>query len=140
MKYYSGNIYPSKDTIFVFGSNPEGRHGAGSAKVALQQFGAIYGQGEGLQGSSYALPTTDLRTYSLMSKEQIIRSIKKMFKVAESMPDKLFKIAYRNQPNERTLCGYTGKELMNMFKSAAPYPDNVVFSKEWFDNGIYEKI
>ena len=140
MKYYSGNIYPSKDTIFVFGSNPEGRHGAGSAKVALQQFGAIYGQGEGLQGSSYALPTTDLRTYSLMSKEQIIRNIKKMFKAAESMPDKLFKIAYRNQPNERTLCGYTGEELMNMFKSAAPYPDNVVFSKEWFDNGIYEKI
>lgn len=140
MKYYSGNIYPSKDTIFVFGSNPEGRHGAGSAKVALQQFDAIYGQGEGLQGSSYALPTTDLRTYSLMSKEQIIRNIKKMFKVAESMPDKLFKIAYRNQPNERTLCGYTGEELMNMFKAASPYPDNVVFSKEWFDNGIYEKV
>ena len=37
LKYYTGNIYPSEDTIFVFGSNPEGIHGAGSAKVALLQ-------------------------------------------------------------------------------------------------------
>ena len=61
MKYYTGNITPEPDTIFVFGSNPEGRHGSGSAKVARLQFGAIYGQGEGLQGNAYALPTTELR-------------------------------------------------------------------------------
>ena len=60
LKYYTGNIYPSEDTIFVFGSNPEGIHGARSVKVALFYFGAIYGQGEGLQGSSYGLPTTIL--------------------------------------------------------------------------------
>ena len=60
--YYEGNIKPEPNTIFVFGSNPEGRHGAGAAKVAREQFGAIYGQGEGLQGNAYALPTKDLRT------------------------------------------------------------------------------
>lgn len=54
-KFYIGNITPEANTIF--GSNPEGRHGA--AKVARNQFGAIYGQGEGLQGN--ALPTKDLR-------------------------------------------------------------------------------
>ena len=59
---YTGDITPDANTIFVFGSNPEGRHGAGAAKVAREQFGAIYGQGEGLQGNSYALPTKDLRT------------------------------------------------------------------------------
>ena len=58
--YYEGNIKPEPNTIFVFGSNPEGKHGAGAAKVAREQFGAIYGQGEGLQGSAYALPTKDL--------------------------------------------------------------------------------
>ena len=47
-KFYIGNIAPEANTIFVFGSNPEGRHGAGTAKVARNQFGAIYGQGEGL--------------------------------------------------------------------------------------------
>jgi len=47
-KFYIGNITPEANTIFVFGSNSEGRHGAGAAKVARNQFGAIYGQSEGL--------------------------------------------------------------------------------------------
>lgn len=59
-KYYTGRVVPFKDTIFVFGSNPKGIHGAGAASVAKAQFGAIEGQGEGLQGESYALPTKDL--------------------------------------------------------------------------------
>ena len=54
IKHYTGNIIPEENTVFVFGSNPEGRHGAGAAKIAKEKFGAIYGQGEGLQGSSYA--------------------------------------------------------------------------------------
>lgn len=55
--HYTGNITPEENTIFVFGSNPGGIHGAGSARVAVNQFGAKYGQGEGLQGNAYALPT-----------------------------------------------------------------------------------
>lgn len=43
--------------IFVFGSNLAGRHAGGAARVALNRFGAIWGQGEGLQGNSYAIPT-----------------------------------------------------------------------------------
>lgn len=43
--------------IFVFGSNAEGHHGGGAAAVAMHRFGAIWGQGEGLQGNSYAIPT-----------------------------------------------------------------------------------
>ena len=61
--YYTGNITPSENTIFVFGSNPEGKHGAGAAKVAVNQFGAIYGQGEGIQGQAYALPTKRIETH-----------------------------------------------------------------------------
>ena len=45
------------DEIFVFGSNLRGMHGGGAAKVAVQRFGAIMGQGVGLQGQSYAIPT-----------------------------------------------------------------------------------
>lgn len=43
--------------IFVFGSNPQGRHGKGAASYAVKKFGAIYGQGRGLQGNSYGLIT-----------------------------------------------------------------------------------
>ena len=43
--------------IFVFGSNLQGAHAGGAARIALDHFGAIMGQGVGLQGQSYAIPT-----------------------------------------------------------------------------------
>lgn len=43
--------------VFVFGSNLQGRHGGGAARAAHTHFGAIWGQGVGLQGQSYAIPT-----------------------------------------------------------------------------------
>lgn len=43
--------------IFVFGSNLAGSHGGGAAQLAYKRFGAIWGQGVGLQGQSYAIPT-----------------------------------------------------------------------------------
>ena len=46
-----------RDEIFVFGSNLRGLHGGGAARVAMQRFGAVCGQGGGLQGQSYAIPT-----------------------------------------------------------------------------------
>lgn len=43
--------------IFVFGSNLAGAHGGGAARLAYEQFGAVWGEGVGLQGKSYAIPT-----------------------------------------------------------------------------------
>ena len=43
--------------IFVFGSNLQGNHAGGAAAIAAKQFGAIWGQGVGLQGKSYGIPT-----------------------------------------------------------------------------------
>ena len=43
--------------IFVFGSNLAGSHGGGAARLAYERFGAIWGQGVGLQGQSYGIPT-----------------------------------------------------------------------------------
>jgi len=45
--------------IFVFGSNLAGRHGAGAALFAKRHYGALYGNGIGPQGCSYAIPTKD---------------------------------------------------------------------------------
>ncbi len=137
--YYEGNIKPEPNTIFVFGSNPEGRHGAGAAKIAKEQFGAIYGQGEGLQGNAYALPTKDLRVkknngFKSISFEQIIKNIQKLYEVAKQNPNKQFKIGYRNT-TEKSLNGYTGLEMIEMFNQAGKIPSNIVFSKEWIDTG-----
>ena len=46
-----------RNEIFVFGSNLHGMHGGGAARIAVEKFGAIMGQGVGLQGQSYAIPT-----------------------------------------------------------------------------------
>lgn len=136
---YEGDITPEPNTIFVFGSNPEGRHGAGAAKIAREQFGAIYGQGEGLQGNAYALPTKDLRVkenkgLKSISPKQITESIKKLYKVAKQNPNKQFKVAYRNT-TATSLNGYTGLEMIEMFNQAGEIPSNIVFSKEWVDTG-----
>lgn len=45
------------DEVFVFGSNLGGFHGGGAARAAMDKFGAVWGQGIGLQGQSYAIPT-----------------------------------------------------------------------------------
>lgn len=47
----------SDNEVFVFGSNLRGWHQGGAAKHAHRYFGAIWGQGVGLQGQSYAIPT-----------------------------------------------------------------------------------
>lgn len=141
IKYYTGDITPSPDIIFVFGSNPEGRHGSGSAKCAIEKFGAVYGQGEGLQGQCYALPTKDLkvkknRALRSISPEDIIKNIKKMYECARQHPEKKFMIAYRNT-NEVTLNGYSGYEMMDMFLSAGEMPENVYVSEEWHNTGAF---
>lgn len=46
-----------EDEIFVFGSNLAGHHAGGAARTAKRYFGAVEGQGVGLQGQSYAIPT-----------------------------------------------------------------------------------
>ena len=51
--------------IFVFGSNLEGKHGKGAALEARKNWGAIYGQGIGRQGNSYAIPTKSTPYISL---------------------------------------------------------------------------
>lgn len=53
------------NSIFVFGSNTAGRHGAGSALEAVKNHGARIGIGFGLQGNSYAIPTKDHRLKTL---------------------------------------------------------------------------
>lgn len=64
-EYYGPRVTPDHvnalepNEVFVFGSNAAGFHAGGAAAQAMHHFGAIWGQGEGLQGSSYAIPTME---------------------------------------------------------------------------------
>ncbi len=139
--HYSGDIVFAPDVIFVFGSNPEGRHGAGAAKVARLQFGAVYGQGEGLQGNAYALPTKDLRVkenngFRSIPPRAIIEAVRKLYECARKHPEKRFMIAYRNTYT-RSLNGYTGIEMIHMFLQAGQLPENIYVSEEWLNTGLF---
>lgn len=58
MRYTPDNITSlGEDEVFVFGSNLAGIHAGGAARTAVERFGAIMGQGVGIQGQSYAIPT-----------------------------------------------------------------------------------
>lgn len=140
-KTFSGLINNLNDNqIFVFGSNPQGIHGKGTARIALLKFGAIYGKGHGLQGKSYGLATKNLKinfyddilkiTYKKaglrsISKKQIIDNIKKLYNLAKKMKDKEFLIAYT--ASGMNLNGYSDMEMGKMFYEAKPIPMNIVF-------------
>lgn len=151
---YWTTILPSDTTIFVFGSNPEGRHGAGAAKIARLEHGAIYGHGEGLQGHAYAIPTKDLRVtdnngYRSIKPDEIVESIKRMYACAKEHQEWTFKVCYTNTFN-RSLNGYSGVEMIEMFLSAADgdfanIPENVQVSPQWYTYiqetyGKYEEV
>jgi hypothetical protein len=58
--YHRDGTLPDRSdplVIFVYGSNLQGIHGAGAAKVAVEQYGAVFGQGVGLIGQSYGIAT-----------------------------------------------------------------------------------
>ena len=57
-RYTSERITGLKENeIFVFGSNLAGAHGGGAARLAYERFGAVWGEGVGLHGQTYAIPT-----------------------------------------------------------------------------------
>lgn len=102
--------------IFVFGSNLAGRHGKGAALCALQQHGAHYGQGSGLQGNSYAIPTKDrfLRSLPLL---MISAYVNEFVDFAAAHPELKFNVTAVGCG----LAGYTPKQIAPMFSGA---PDN----------------
>lgn len=104
-------------TIFVFGSNLKGIHGAGAAKAAVQKHGALRGQGVGLQGNSYAIPTKET-PYITLSLENIGRYVKDFLEFAKNNTSLVFMVT----PIGCGLAGYTPEQIAPMFRGAS---DNV---------------
>src|SRR5580658_5817655 len=80
-----------QNTVFVFGSNLAGRHGKGAALYARQHHGAVYGQGIGLQGRSYAIPTKDVRLRTLPL-DEIRRHVDDFNRFAAANPGMTFEV------------------------------------------------
>ena len=104
---------------FVFGSNEAGRHGKGAALTAKNCFGAVYGQGHGEQGNSYAIATKDdsLRSLSL---DTIAENVRVFLQHAINHPHKQFAVSRVGCG----LAGYKDEDIAPMFKG---HPSNVYF-------------
>ncbi len=94
--------------IFVFGSNLAGAHGGGAARIAMDKFGAVWGQGVGLQGQSYAIPTMQGGV------ETIKPYVDEFIEFAKMHPEYKFLVT-------RIGCGiagFTDEEIAPLFKEA----------------------
>ena len=108
--------------IFVFGSNLYGLHGGGAAAAAMRDFGAIWGQGVGMQGQSYAIPT-------MHGGVDVIKPyVDEFIAYAREHQDKFFYVT-------RIGCGIAGfkdEEMAPLFKDALDLP-NVALPKEFVE-------
>lgn len=124
-----------ENEIFVFGSNLSGAHGAGAAKQAKLSFGAIYGQAEGLQGSSYAIPTKTERAAATMELKDIAPYVERFTKFAKENPDKVFLVTEIGCG----LAGLTPEQVAPMFKDCKDIENVTLPERFWnvlnkFDN------
>lgn len=113
----------SRNEIFVFGSNLAGRHGGGAAYAAYKKFGAVWGQGVGLFGQSYAIPTMQggvdtIRPY-----------VDEFIQFAKARPELTFYVT-------RIGCGIAGfrdADIAPLFAAALALP-NVILPRTFVDH------
>ncbi|MCX4278089.1 hypothetical protein [Muribaculum sp.] len=108
--------------IFVFGSNLQGRHAGGAARVAMNRFGAIFGQGVGLQGNTYAIPTMQGGV------ETIKPYVDEFINFAQSRPDLTFYVTKIGCG----IAGFTFEEIAPLFSDAIG-ESNVRLPKKFVD-------
>ena len=115
-----GITHLEKNEIFVFGSNLEGAHGGGAALMAYRKFGAVWGQGVGLQGQSYGIPTMQ------GSVETIRPYVDEFIDFARQHPELTFLVT-------RVGCGIAGfldEEIAPLFAEAHKV-ENIVLPLGW---------
>jgi hypothetical protein len=120
-KFTPNNItHLEENEIFVFGSNLAGLHGGGAARVAHKYFGAVWGQGVGLQGQTYAIPTMQGGV------ETISPYIDEFISFAKQHPELIFLVT-------RIGCGIAGfsdSDIAPLFASAIDV-ENIILPKSF---------
>ena len=114
-------VHLEDNEIFVFGSNAGGHHGGGAAAYAMRKFGAVWGQGEGPQGQSYAIPTME----GIADMEE---AIKRFTSFAAEHSELRFLVT-------RIGCGiagYSASQIAPLFKDCIPL-ENVALPSDFWD-------
>ncbi len=107
--------------IFVFGSNARGQHGGGAARYAMDHFGAVYGQGHGLHGASYAIDT-------MSGLPVLAQDIDTFLKFAAAHPDLTFLVTEIG-------CGIAGYHPAQIAHHLAGASENVALPRTFVQAG-----
>lgn len=125
-RFTPNNIRKLDDNeIFVFGSNLAGMHAGGAARTAVEKYGAIMGQGVGLQGQSYAIPTMQGGVNTIMP------YVSEFIRFADCHPELKFLVT-------RIGCGiagFTPAEIAPLFAGAISLP-NVYLPEDFWEELI----
>lgn len=120
--------------IFVFGSNSLGYHTGGASGTARKKFGAVWGQPEGLQGASYAIPVDFGK--GIRKDNEVKKSIERFLAFTKEHLELFFFVT-------RIGCGiggYRDEEMAQFFKGALDLK-NICLPKSFvdaLDNGKIE--
>ena len=109
--------------VWVFGSNVTGIHAAGEARMAKNNFGAVYGVSEGRMRDSYAIPVKSKNLQSLPI-PTLQDNVARFFEHVKSCPRERFYIT-------KVGCGtgeYKDELVAPLFMDAPP---NCSFSADW---------
>ena len=115
----------TENQIFVFGSNMNGNHAGGAARLAVKKFGAVMGQAEGIQGQSYAIPTLD-KDMQKIAEEELIIYLGNFREFAEEHPEREFLLTAIGTG----IAGFDTNYMAYMILRAN-LPDNVTLPKEF---------
>ena len=120
--------------VFVFGSNALGRHYGGAAKIAVEKFGAIMGQGHGMQGKSYAIN-------SMSGIPDMMEDIKCFCEFAKAHPEKHFLVTpigcgiagYRPEEIAPLVAELISMEMQNVAALKVPLTAEAKYGKSWYE-------
>ena len=112
-----------ENEIFVFGSNLAGAHGGGAARLAYNRFGAVWGEGVGLHGQTYAIPTMQGGV------DTIKPYVDAFIRFAKEHPERMFLVT-------RIGCGIAGfrdEEIAPLFADSIDV-ENIILPMEFVEN------
>ena len=107
--------------VFVFGSNLDGFHGGGAARAAYNKFGAVWGQGVGMQGQSYAIPTMQGGV------ETIAPYVDEFIEYAKNHPEKRFLVTEIGCG----IAGFAPEEIAPLFSKAVDVENITLPQRFW---------
>lgn len=111
--------------VLVFGSNQAGRHGKGAAAYAKQHYDAVYGTGEGLQGSAYGIPTKD-RALGMLGLDEVKAAAERFVAHAAANRQRSYLLTRVGCG----LAGYQDEQIAPLFEGCTP---NVHLPGRWME-------